>query len=122
MIMKKSPVCGAELSMEGIRNIIYWKPGNGFIKHAGLADISQNRSWHHGIRLFLLAVLIYLGLILTPGRHTFDPFFDIRTGTVADRDVIAPFDFSVYKSPEELSGNVERLQIRCCLFWNIFRE
>lgn len=88
--------------MEGIRNIIGWKPGNGFIKHAGLADICQNRHWHHGIRLFLLAVLIYLGLILTPGRHTFDPFFDIRTGTVADRDVIAPFDFSIYKSPEEL--------------------
>ena len=62
----------------------------------------QNIFYHHGVRIFLLLSLAWLALVLTPGRRTNDPFFDVQAGSVADRDVTAPFDFPVHKSQTEL--------------------
>jgi len=59
-------------------------------------------SLHHGVRFFLPVLLAWGALFLTPAREIPDPFVDIAAGRVADRDIIAPFDFQVFKSAEEL--------------------
>lgn len=67
-----------------------------------IETLSKNIYFRHGTRIFLVVLLTWLGLVLTPGRRTYDPFFDIQLASVADRDVIAPFDFPVYKNEAEL--------------------
>lgn len=67
-----------------------------------IETLSKNIYFRHGSRIFLVVLLTWLGLVLTPGRRTYDPFFDIQLASVADRDVIAPFDFPVYKNEAEL--------------------
>jgi cyclic-di-AMP phosphodiesterase PgpH len=57
---------------------------------------------HHGIRVLLLLVLAWFSLLLTPGRGPTQLFLGIDLGRVADRDVISPFEFSVYKSEQAL--------------------
>ena len=57
--------------------------------------------FRHGSRVALAALLAWLALMLTPGRSSFDPFFDIQAGSVAEQDITAPFDFPVYKNPAE---------------------
>ena len=64
----------------------------------------RNLYFRNGARVFLLLALTWLSLVLTPGRLSYDPFFDVREGSVADRDVVAPFDFTVYKSATELAA------------------
>ncbi|MBW7994969.1 MAG: HDIG domain-containing protein [Candidatus Glassbacteria bacterium] len=61
-----------------------------------------NPYFKHGSRIALAMLLAWLALMLTPGRRFYDPFFDIQAGSVADQDVIAPFDFPVYKNSAEL--------------------
>ncbi len=56
----------------------------------------------HGSRILLLCVLAWLSLLMTPGRGPTDYYLGIGVGRIADRDVIAPFDFPVYKSEETL--------------------
>ena len=56
----------------------------------------------YGSRVLLLAILAWLSLLLTPGRGPTDSFLGIEVGDIADRDVIAPFGFPVYKSEEAL--------------------
>jgi len=65
-------------------------------------DRLRRPSLHHGMRFVLPLLLSWGALVLTPSREIPDPFVDIAVGRVADRDIIAPFDFQVYKSPEEL--------------------
>jgi len=67
-----------------------------------IEPLSKNIYYRHGTRIFLIVLLTWLSLLLTPGRRTYDPFFDIQIGGIADRDVIAPFDFPVYKNEAEL--------------------
>ena len=73
-----------------------------------IETLPDNIYFRHGTRVFLVVLLTWLGLVLTPGRSTYDPFFDIQVGSVADRDVIAPFDFPVYKNEAQLER--ERLE------------
>ena len=75
---------------------------NNFKAWIRIGALSNNIYFRHGTRIFLVVLLTWLSLVLTPGRRTYDPFFDIQVGSVADRDVIAPFDFPVYKNEAEL--------------------
>ena len=63
-----------------------------------------NPWFKHGSRVALAVLLAWLALLLTPGRWSFDPFFDIQAGSVADQDIIAPFAFPVYKNPAEFAA------------------
>ncbi len=63
-----------------------------------------NPWFRHGSRVALAVLLAWLALMLTPGRSSYDPFFDIQAGSVADQDIIAPFDFQVYKNHAELAA------------------
>ncbi|MCE5270514.1 HDIG domain-containing protein [bacterium] len=71
-------------------------------------DRLRRPSLHHGLRFVLPVLLSWGALVLTPSREIPDPFIDIAAGRVADRDIIAPFDFQVYKSPEELQSEREK--------------
>jgi len=73
-----------------------------------IETLPDNIYFRLGTRVFLVVLLTWLSLVLTPGRRTYDPFFDIQVGSVADRDVIAPFDFPVYKNEAQLER--ERLE------------
>ncbi len=66
-----------------------------------------NPWFRHGSRLALAAMLAWLALMLTPGRSSYDPFFDIQAGSVADQDIIAPFDFQIFKNPAEYTAEQE---------------
>ena len=58
---------------------------------------------NHGIRILLVIVLAMIIRLLFPLALTPElPEFEV--GMVATRDVIAPFSYNVYKSPEELSA------------------
>ena len=69
----------------------------------------ENTPWYAlpwvriGYRVTLLLGLTVLTLYFTPGRENWDSFRGFEVGTVAEREVIAPFDFPVIKSEEELS-------------------
>ncbi len=92
--------------MNKLGKFMPWKarlPGRAFAGRGRLRSFYDRRSVYHGIRLLLLLALVGLGLALIPGRQSFDPFFDIRLGSVADREVVAPFDFQIYKSEQELA-------------------
>ncbi|MDD4147401.1 MAG: HDIG domain-containing protein [Candidatus Cloacimonetes bacterium] len=58
--------------------------------------------------IITLAALVIVGLyhIFAVGRYNY-PEFQLREGQVADTEVIAPFDFPVLKSPEQLSREQE---------------
>ncbi|HUU26874.1 MAG TPA: HDIG domain-containing protein [archaeon] len=97
--------------MKKIRKIFklkFVKPEKVFKKPNWFESFSKSLYLFNGARLFLMLALVYLGLILTPGRHSIDPFFDIQVGTIAEQEVTAPFDFPIYKSETELEE--ERLE------------
>ncbi|MEA1996150.1 MAG: HDIG domain-containing protein, partial [Gemmatimonadota bacterium] len=68
-----------------------------------IESLRKSGYWTHGARILLLVIITSLSLFLTPGRRGYDPFFDIRAGTVSDQDVVAPFDFKLYKTEAELA-------------------
>jgi len=83
------------------------KKGERAIERLGLLADSPwySRSYvRHGSRALLVVILAGLSLLLTPGRGPTDFFLGLEVGRVADRDVIAPFEFSVYKSEEALGS------------------
>ena len=59
--------------------------------------------------IITLTAFVIVGLyhIFAVGRYNY-PEFRLREGQVADTEVIAPFDFSVLKSPEQLSLEQEQ--------------
>ncbi|HCM16401.1 MAG TPA: hypothetical protein DHW79_10795 [Candidatus Cloacimonas sp.] len=61
------------------------------------------------ILIITLTAFVIVGLyhIFAVGRYNY-PEFRLREGQVADTEVIAPFDFSVLKSPEQLSLEQEQ--------------
>ncbi|MFH1070540.1 MAG: HDIG domain-containing metalloprotein [Candidatus Glassbacteria bacterium] len=74
-----------------------------FLAWSRLESWPKNLYFRLSTRLFLLLALTGLSLVLTSSRRAYNPFFDIREGSVADRDIIAPFDFPVYKNESELA-------------------
>ncbi len=75
-----------------------------FKARTGIESWPANPWFRHGSRVLLAVLLAWLALMLTPGRSSYDPFFDIQAGSVADQDIIAPFDFQVYKNQAELAA------------------
>ena len=67
-------------------------------------------AFQHSFRFLLPVGLAWVALFLTPGRETPDPFVDFQDGRVADHDVEAPFDFSVFKSESEIQHEREKAE------------
>jgi len=66
----------------------------------------MKRKIRHRLLVFI-GVIVLLNVIFTPtiGRRK----FDLKAGEIAPYDVIAPYTYAIYKSPEELA--VERAEI-----------
>ena len=65
---------------------------------------------HSWIFLILICCILISYLYFAFLRNSYDVLgFNYKVGQIADRDVIAPFTFSVYKSPETIEKEQERL-------------
>jgi len=61
------------------------------------------------ILIIILTALVIVGLyhLFAVGRYSY-PEFRLRAGQVSDREIIAPFDFPILKSQEQLSSEQEQ--------------
>ena len=77
-------------------------------KSASDKSSDEDGSWVRRNRKKLLLLLLFVALVaaLFP-RLEFNQYQNLKVGAIADRDVVAPFTFYVYKSPSELEADRE---------------
>jgi len=73
----------------------------------------EDGSWlsRYKIQLIILLVFAVLATVFFPSLN-FNQYRNLRPGTIADRDIVAPFTFYIYKSDQELKRDREEARRR----------
>ncbi len=87
--------------------------GHSGAKGSSEKSSDEDGSWVSRNRKKLLLLLLFVAIVaaLFP-RLEFNQYQNLKVGAIADRDVVAPFTFYVYKSPAELEADREEAKRR----------